>query len=959
MSPITTPKRNNHLSSAQEVFRCLQGGVGFSECELLRRLASRVISGCIVEIGSFRGKSAVALALGVRENVNGHRPHIYCIEPHLPFVGYYGGQFGPEDRGAFYRAMLMTGAYTEVSLVNLPSDQAALGWREPIGLLFIDGDHRYECVKRDFEYWEPHVIVGGLIAFDDATDPQCGPKHLIEKLLCSGRFENFESEGKIKVIRKRGNGDVTAATLANRQRILVACHELLFTGGLLRFERLGRILNSWGHEIAFVTLGRPSSQGFKSSLPVLSLGRASELQWDAVMVPGAGFPAETIEKFRVFQKADFGTRIQHILNDPSRRPQFKKVNEAFSPHIVIFNNPQWPPGSFTDFKGDRFHVIQGGVDTAAFRPAIYRPHALKEGRWIVGGLANKNPEPLIAALEYLPPSVQLRLFGQDIHSLSQRHPSLIASGRLQLLGILDGEDLYRFYREVDCIVMTETNAGWSNLVAEAMASGTPVVCTPHGTQPFARHLETAIVVDRVNSQNIAASIRQLADDPHLCKNIAESARKVISGYSWDSYARRLLRLIRHDGYCHYTYEPHSGLHGKWPAEERLSGLQPLLDRASGMSIIDIGCAEGIVAREFLKRGALKLHGFELDPRRVAVANSLCSDWPNASFRCADLSKWDEFHKANEDLVDCAYDIVLYLGIQHHLPLPDRHTTLKKILDLARRYFAIRTTPEVFSDDGIDKLLKTKGFRELEQPSMGTQNHNLGTLRIFERSQTLATLHPIQRHLVSYPKSGRTWIRYILNQLGVDKLITFHHDGFEFNDGSCPPLDYDLERRIKKYAEVDRIVYLERDPRDVMVSLYHQITGRFKDYFNYDGDISDFIRDPYFGARNLHQFRKMWDYLVSHFGFLKISYEECHHDLRSVIIKLLDYYNIDTDATNISKAIHEADFDKMRQTEQSLAFPHPWLRPRNNAFKVRKGKIGSFREELSDQDIRYLTQTFGL
>ena len=76
---------------------------------------------------------------------------------------------------------------------------------------------------------------------------------------------------------------------------------------------------------------------------------------------------------------------------------------------------------------------------------------------------------------------------------------------------------------------------------------------------------------------------------------------------------------------------------------------------------------------------------------------------------------------------------------------------------------------------------------------------------------------------------------------------FHHDGFEFNDGAKPPHDFNQANRLSTYAKIDRLVYLERDPRDVMVSLYFQVTKRFKDFFRYEEDISTFIRDDYFGA----------------------------------------------------------------------------------------------------------------
>src|ERR1700704_240791 len=116
---------------------------------------------------------------------------------------------------------------------------------------------------------------------------------------------------------------------------------------------------------------------------------------------------------------------------------------------------------------------------------------------------------------------------------------------------------------------------------------------------------------------------------------------------------------------------------------------------------------------------------------------------------------------------------------------------------------------------------------------------------------------MNRHFVSYPKSGRSWIRYILAQLDLDRHIQFHHDQFEFNDGTRPQHDFDLARRLRDYAPVEKLVYLQRDPRDVMVSLYFQVTGRFRDLFGYEGNLSEFIWDDYFGAQILRQFRGMW------------------------------------------------------------------------------------------------------
>lgn len=198
MQNYTEPLTAAELHELKACFERTEGMISFDEAQLLYRMAKEVRSGCIIEVGSYRGRSAVFLGRGSRD---GSKVPVFAVDPHKSFVGVLGGIFGPSDRVAFYRAMLDNGCGEVVSLINLSSEDFAQSWSEPVSLLWIDGDHSYEGVKRDFQSWHPHVRVNALIAFDDATDPQLGPRKLIDELVAAGGFEQVASVGKVAVIR--------------------------------------------------------------------------------------------------------------------------------------------------------------------------------------------------------------------------------------------------------------------------------------------------------------------------------------------------------------------------------------------------------------------------------------------------------------------------------------------------------------------------------------------------------------------------------------------------------------------------------------------------------------------------------------------------------------------------------------------------------------------------------------
>ena len=64
------------------------------------------------------------------------------------------------------------------------SHDHAPAFREPIDLLFLDGDHSFDAVQRDYRDWAPKVRPGGFLVLHDVVHPvHEGPRRVVDELL--------------------------------------------------------------------------------------------------------------------------------------------------------------------------------------------------------------------------------------------------------------------------------------------------------------------------------------------------------------------------------------------------------------------------------------------------------------------------------------------------------------------------------------------------------------------------------------------------------------------------------------------------------------------------------------------------------------------------------------------------------------------------------------------------------
>ncbi|HEX8738718.1 MAG TPA: sulfotransferase domain-containing protein [Casimicrobiaceae bacterium] len=228
------------------------------------------------------------------------------------------------------------------------------------------------------------------------------------------------------------------------------------------------------------------------------------------------------------------------------------------------------------------------------------------------------------------------------------------------------------------------------------------------------------------------------------------------------------------------------------------------------------------------------------------------------------------------------------------------------------------------------------------------------------------------YALSYPKAGRTWLRALIGKLLADRLeapegrildtewlagaagappIHFDHDGSAMMHGVRWQ---DLPRDKRRYAGA-RVVLIGRDVRDNLVSAYFQATRRIHVWTD---AMSPFLRDERYGVDKLLAFYRIWsEHRSVPAAFMFVRYEDLHADAAGTLARVLAFIGIEASDRAIASAVEYCRFDNLRRVEAAGRFSDAALVPGNagdpESFKVRRGKIGGYRDYLSPGDIAFI------
>jgi glycosyltransferase involved in cell wall biosynthesis len=122
-----------------------------------------------------------------------------------------------------------------------------------------------------------------------------------------------------------------------------------------------------------------------------------------------------------------------------------------------------------------------------------------------------------------------------------------ANGRVKFLGWRN--DIEQVLPLFDILVLPSLNEGMGRVLVEAMAAGKPIVASKVGGIPdLVKHDHNGLLVPPGNEKALAASIKQLINDPRKAKMMGQRGRELCTQFSLEAMLEKVDKL-----YCELSY----------------------------------------------------------------------------------------------------------------------------------------------------------------------------------------------------------------------------------------------------------------------------------------------------------------------------------------------------------------------------------------------------------------------
>jgi hypothetical protein len=236
---------------------------------------------------------------------------------------------------------------------------------------------------------------------------------------------------------------------------------------------------------------------------------------------------------------------------------------------------------------------------------------------------------------------------------------------------------------------------------------------------------------------------------------------------------------------------------------------------------------------------------------------------------------------------------------------------------------------------------------------------------------------------SYGKSGRTWVRVMISRYYqlVYKLpdnILMGFDNYHRLNSEIPRIFFTHDNYLRGYTgNVDskkdfydkKTVLLVRKPQDVAVSQFFQWKYRMRPakkamnkYPAHEAEISvyDFVKDDNQGLSHIIEFMNAWARELPRIRqLLVVRYEDLRAHPEQEMARIVEFLGMEPDEALLRDTVEFASVENMRKKEQENYFWRSGSRVKAkdvndpNTYKVRKAKVGGYRDYFDDDQVAEL------
>lgn len=216
-------------------------------------------------------------------------------------------------------------------------------------------------------------------------------------------------------------------------------------------------------------------------------------------------------------------------------------------------------------------------------------------------------------------------------------------------------------------------------------------------------------------------------------------------------------------------------------------------------------------------------------------------------------------------------------------------------------------------------------------------------------------------LVSYPKSGNTWLRFLIGNAISDNNCDFSNihqlvpDIFRNRD-VCSTLARPRFMKSHLYFVPDfgRVVYLVRDGRDVAVSFYYHSLK--KGNIPLTTSFAEFLK--MFNKGKVKPRVRTWSNHVNSWldsktdNILLLKYEDMKRDTFGELKRVFEYFDIPMAREQLISAVAASEFSRMQslEKEQNDKY-HDFVNTDPSIPFMRKGKVGDWKEYFTKEQLK--------